>query len=38
MKKKEVSKNKKMIKLFEALFFGVYILIFVFLIFRIWWW
>lgn len=38
MKKKEVTKNKKTIRLFEALFFGVCILILVFLIFRTWWW
>lgn len=36
--KKEVKKNNKTIKLYEAIFFGVCILLFVFMIFRIWWW
>lgn len=36
--KKEVKKNNKTIKLYEAIFFGACILLFVFMIFRIWWW
>ncbi len=38
MKKKEDKKNKRTIKLYEALFFGACLLLLVFMIFRIWWW
>lgn len=38
MKKKEIKKDTKTIKLYEAIFFGLCILLFVFMIFRIWWW
>ncbi len=38
MKKKEIKKDTKTIKLYEALFFGLCILLLVFMIFRIWWW
>ena len=36
--KKQKKSEKKTIKLYEAIFFGLCILLFVFLIFRIWWW
>lgn len=38
MKKKEIKKDTKTIKLYEAIFFGLCILLLVFMIFRIWWW
>ena len=37
MKKKVVKNNYKSFKLYEAIFFGLCILLFVFIIFRIWW-
>ena len=37
MKKKE-EKKKNTMKLYEAIFLGVFILLIVFMIFRIWWW
>ena len=36
--KKNSEKNNKTIYLYEAIFFGVCVLLFVFMIFRIWWW
>ena len=38
MKKKEIKKDTKTIKLYEAIFFGLCILRLVFMIFRIWGW
>ena len=38
MKKKEIKKDTKTIKLYEAIFFGLCILLLGFMIFRIWWW
>ena len=38
MKKKDIKKDSKTIKLYEALFFGACILLFEFMIIRKWWW
>ena len=38
IKKKDKTKNTKTIKLYEALFFGICILLLVYVLLKVWWW